>query len=366
MVLGFGNPSKNCRLRSQIANLKSPICERFSFRLSPVVQDPRLYRRGCVDAGLGIGANTAVFSFLNALLLRALPYREAGRLVAVWSKHPGGGLNVVSPADFLDWQKQSGAFTHMAAYSGDGFNLWGTERTERIAGARVSTSLFPLLGTEPVLGRTFQADEDTPQAPRVAVLSHRLWQERFNGDTNVLGQTIRLNEQPHTIVGVMPAGFRFLTRQPQVWIPLALDTHTQNRDYHFLLVFARLQPGVTQDLAQTEMNTIASRLAQLYPDTNRDWGAQVVSLREFFLNPTNRLAVLIVFGVVIRCPAHCLCERGQSVPGAGRGTRTRTRHPRGFGCQSRAASWANCSARASCWEAWEAGPGYCSLCGEFI
>jgi putative ABC transport system permease protein len=269
---------------------------KFAFR--QLLKQPGFTAVAVLTLALGIGANTAIFSFFNAIMLQALPYREAGRLVVVWAKPPSGGMNSVSAPNFLDWQKQSKAFSQLAAYHGEGFNLSGTEKAERIDGARVSASLFSVLGIEPTIGRSFRPDEDTPGSPPVALLSHRLWRQRFGGETNVVGESIQLNNRAHTVIGVMPPNFKFLSGQ-QIWTPLALDENSKNRDFHHLLVFGRLQPDVGLEHAQSEMAAIAARLAGDYPESNRGWSASVVPLRSFFVSPTDRLAGWVMLGIVV-------------------------------------------------------------------
>jgi putative ABC transport system permease protein len=219
---------------------------------------------------LGIGANTAVFSVVNSVLLNPLTYKDPDRLVRVYEKRLqlGRTRNVASAPDFLDWRAQNQVFDRMAAWTGWGANLTGEGgEPERISGALVTADLFPLLGVEPLHGRTFLPEEDGPgDRGYVVVISHGLWQRRFGGDPSIVGSTVTLNTRSLTVVGVMPPGFQFPTAEAEIWVPLGLNpADPGNRGSHFLDVVARLKPGVTLEQAQAEMDAIAGRLEQEYP-----------------------------------------------------------------------------------------------------
>jgi putative ABC transport system permease protein len=252
---------------------------------------------------LGIGANTAIFSVVNAVLLRPLPYSEPDQIVKVWEVFPNVNLRAdkasVSPANFIDWANQNQIFEQIAAYSGGraGFNFTESGQSEHIQGARVSASLFPLLGVQPILGRFFTEDEDRQGNHRVIVLSQGFWQRRFGSDHDILGRTLTLNLRSYTVIGVMPASFD-VPRSVDFWVPMAFDAEeAKTRDFHYLSVIARLKPNATVEQARAEMSVIASRLEQEHPLTNANGGVQLALLREHLVGPV-RPALLILLGAV--------------------------------------------------------------------
>jgi len=246
---------------------------------------------------LGVGATTAMFSVVNGVLLRPLPYPDSDALVRVHEIVPQYGLFSVAPASFLDWRQQNSVFDHVAAYTTTSATLAGPSGPERIQGMQVSWDLFPLLRVPPQLGTTFTAEQDKPGAPAVVVLSHSMWQQRFGGDPGVIGRSITLNGVPVTIIGVMPAEFYFPTRTPEFWRPLALNPANASRGGHFLGVVARMKPGVTLDRAGVEMKAIAERLATQYPESSANESAKVVLLQEQIVGAI-RPALLTLFGAV--------------------------------------------------------------------
>jgi len=253
-----------------------------------------------IALALGIGANTAIFSVVNTILLRPLPYKDPERLVMVWEDASKQGYPRDTPAaaNFVDWRDQNHVFEGMAAISDESFNLTGAGEPERLEGNTVSATLFPLLGVEPHVGRVFTAAEDQPGAQRVVLLSYALWQRRFGGDPNIVGQALTLNGQSHIVVGVMPAQFQFPSTDSQVWVPIAFTQEdAANRNRHYLQVVARLKSGVSLAQAQSEMNTVAARLQQQYPQSNTDLGAAVQSLHEYLVGDI-KPALLILLGAV--------------------------------------------------------------------
>jgi putative ABC transport system permease protein len=253
-----------------------------------------------IALALGIGANTAIFSVVNTVLLRPLPYKDPERLVMVWedaTKH-GYPRDTPAAANFVDWRDQNQSFEGMAAIADTCFNLTGSGDPERLEGRRVSANMFPLLGVEPHIGRVFTAAEDQPGAQRVALLSYALWQRRFGGDPGIVGKALTLNGESHVVVGVMPARFQFPSSDDQVWVPVAFtQQEAGNRNRHYLQVLARLRPGVSLDQAQSEMNTIAARLQQQYPQSNTDLGAAVQPLHEHLVGDI-KPALLVLLGAV--------------------------------------------------------------------
>ena len=250
---------------------------------------------------LGIGANTAIFSVVNAVLLRGLPFRDTDRLVAIWESNPLNDHNEVSAANFLDWREQSSVFEHLAALSYASLALTGGDEPERLQAVVVTPAFFSVLRTQPMLGRTFFPEEEKPGAARVVVLSHGLWQRRFSSDLDLIGKTITLNGVDRTVVGVMPPQFELqfpIQRQIDVWLPRIFTPElAASRGSHFLYVFGRLAPGVGMAQAQTEMASLAERLAQQYPKTNTGTTVRLVSLQEQIVGKVRR-ALLILLGAV--------------------------------------------------------------------
>ena len=253
-----------------------------------------------IALALGIGANTAIFSVVNTVLLRPLPYKDPERLVMVWedaTKH-GYPRDTPAAANFVDWRDQNEVFEGMSAIVDTSFNLTGSGDPERLEGRRVSANMFPLLGVEPHIGRVFTAAEDQPGAQRVVLLSYALWQRRFGGDSGIVGRSLTLNGESHVVVGVMPARFQFPSSDDQVWVPVAFtQQEAANRNRHYLQVLARLRPGVSLVQAQSEMSTIAARLQQQYPQSNTDLGATVQPLHEHLVGDI-KPALLVLLGAV--------------------------------------------------------------------
>jgi putative ABC transport system permease protein len=247
---------------------------------------------------LGIGANTAIFSVVDAVLLRPLPFQNPGRLVAVWedASHVGFPENTPAPANFIDWRKQNNVFTDMAALAGRAFTLNGEAEPEKVEGYVAAWNVFPLLGVKPELGRTFLAEEDRADGPRVVLLSDGLWKRRFGGDPSIVGRDIRINGAKVKVVGVMPPTFHFPERETELWAPLAFsEQEWASRGSHFLFVIARLKSHVTLEKARADMSVIAQRLAHQYPDNDADLGVRVVPLQEQFVGASRRgLVVLLV------------------------------------------------------------------------
>ena len=289
-----------------------------------------------VSLGLGIGANTSIFSVVNAVLLRPLPYLDSERLVFVWETNSQSiaalmnlqNHNQVAPANYLDWSRQNTSFEGMAAIRFLNFNLTGNDRPERVPGAIVTQNLFSLLGVKPVLGRTFLPEDSQPERERVVVLSTGLWQRRFGGDQHVIGQKLSLNNESFTVIGVMPADFQYpdeadlwvLSRLPVPEAPGAANaTLLTNRLAHYLFVLGRLKPGVTIQQAQAEMTRISGNLQSQYPETNTGAGARVVSMHEEIvgdIKPALKILLAVVgFVLLIACAniANLLLARASSL-----------------------------------------------------
>lgn len=249
---------------------------------------------------LGIGSTSAIFSIVNGVLLRPLPYPDPDTIVRVYEVVPIYGRFTVAPATFLDWRQQNGVFEHIAAYNPGSSTLTGSGGPERVPSAFVSPNLFDLLKISPALGRTFRKEEETPGKNNVVILSHGMWQRRFGGSPSVLDQTIMIDGRPNTIIGVMPAGFYFPARTMELWMPLTVNTANAPRGAHFLSVIARTKPGVPLEQAATEMRTISERLAQQYPES-ADESAEILPLLEQIVGPVRPalLTLLAAVGIVV-------------------------------------------------------------------
>ena len=226
---------------------------------------------------LGIGANSAIFSAINALLLKPLPFPQLDRVVTVWDKMPNQGLehNEVTFANYLDWQAQNQSFEQLALYRWWNANLAGNDSPERVQGFLVMANYLDTLGMKPILGRNFSAEENQPGKDAVAIISHSLWQRRFGGDPNILGKTITTNAVVRTIVGVTPEHFNF-PKGGEIYAPLAITPQIlKNRRTHTYYAIGRLKPGVSIQSAQSDIDNISARLQQQYPDDNTGWSAKV-------------------------------------------------------------------------------------------
>jgi putative ABC transport system permease protein len=247
---------------------------------------------------LGIGANTAIFSVVNATLLRPLAFKQPEQLVMVFSRTSNEPRGSVVVPDLLDWRAQSQAFSQLSAVTPQSVNLTGRAEPGRVIGGFVSADFFKTLGVEPALGRAFLSGEDEAGAERVAVINHIVWRDRFGADPALLGQTVTLNGQLFTVVGIMPEGFRFPYSDIDVWIPVQYHPgFSLNRMSPAVEVIGRLKTGVSLQQAQKEMETIAARLARQYPETNKDRGVTLVNLQEMVVERLRPL-LLVLLGAV--------------------------------------------------------------------
>lgn len=252
---------------------------------------------------LGIGVNSAIFSVVNAIVLRPLPYPQSDQLMVIWGNLHKKGLEEIeiSALELKDFREQSQAFERIGAYNTQGLNLTGVDQPERVRGAAISANLFPTLGVQPRAGRTFTNEEDFPGNDTVAIISHSLWQRRFGGDTAIVNKKILLDGRAVTVVGVMPADFHFPDRETEAWIPLAFTPdllEENNRGSHFLNVIARLKPGVTQKQAQADLDTVTARLSREHSSTYRSgFSTTVRSLHEDLVGNL-RQAMLVLLGAV--------------------------------------------------------------------
>jgi putative ABC transport system permease protein len=252
-----------------------------------------------VTLALGIGANTAIFSVLDAVLFKPLPYKDPDRLVMVWEKLQGGH-NSVSAANFMDWNSQNHVFENMAAgvMGAENFLLSSLDPPEQVFTARFSANYLDLLGVKVALGRNFLVEEERSGNDRVVILSNRFWKNRFDRDPNIVGKSLILNDRKYTVVGILAPHITFDKKPSWLATPLALDTSGLNRDYRFLVVFARLKRGITLQQAQSEMDGIAQNLSRQYPDTNRGWGVIINPLPNEVVDRHLRQTLLVLFGTV--------------------------------------------------------------------
>src|SRR5262245_37291950 len=249
-----------------------------------------------ITLALGIGANTAIFSVVNAVLLRPLPCEDPDRLVYIWNAHQQGSPEGSSLPDFVDWREQSRSFELMAAATDRTFNDTGVGEAERLNGVAVTADFFPLLSIRPAFGRSFLPEEDRPSAPGVVIVSNGLWRRRFGSNPDVVGRSITLNGKDHTVVGITAPDL-WLPGGADLWVPLAMDPSGVRRRNDFLQVVGRLKPGVSLDQAQAEMNVISARLEQQYPGANSGWRAELVQLREVLVGNSRGMLLTLLAAV---------------------------------------------------------------------
>jgi putative ABC transport system permease protein len=253
------------------------------YAIRTLLAAPGFTASAVLTLALGIGATTSIFAVVNGVLLQPLEYPDPARLVSIAQRHARTGPEFATLPDYSDW-RQSSRLEAIGGAWGITFNLTAVEEPERLRGALVTASLFPTLGTQPIVGRVFtEADQDAS----LVVLSYGLWQRRFSGDRGVVGRKVALNGRPHTVVGVMPAGFAFPERITELWAPLVPEPG-MNRGYHLLNVIGRLEAGATIEDARAELTAIAGRSAEAYPEFNKDWGVEVQGLRESGTAPVSR------------------------------------------------------------------------------
>jgi len=252
---------------------------------------------------LGLGANAAIFSLVDGVLLKSMGYPEPERIVQLWERPPRGLRNGIAAANYIDWTEQSRSFDAMAAQTGGTMSYSpssdaGGAEPRSVRAAYVSAPYFDVFGTKAALGRTFARDEDQRGKEKVAVLSHRLWLNLFGADRAIVGRSILLNGEPYTVIGVLPGNSEFDRRAAELWIPLAFPPQVA-RDYHYLGAVARLKPGVSLQQAQAEMSTIAEGIATRYPDVKKGWGATVDRYIDRLVGPQTRLSLIVLMCAVV-------------------------------------------------------------------
>src|SRR3989442_694116 len=272
---------------------------KFAFR--QLLKNPGFTAVSVLTLALGIGANTAIFSVINGVLLKPLPYDQPGQRVHLWeeSSGPGESQSHVGGGAFMDWKEACTSFEAMSVIQdGADMNLTGEGRPERLDGRRVSASFLDILRARPIVGRGFLPDEEQQGKDKVVVLSHTLWQRRFGGDTNLVGRTIRLNSEAHTVIGVLPPRFR-LQHDFDFLVPFVFGTEEwhRSRGDQRLRAVARLKPGVTVESARAEMRALAARLKPLYPGWKKDWSFILVPMQEQFTGEV-KPTLLVILGAV--------------------------------------------------------------------
>jgi putative ABC transport system permease protein len=323
MDTGMTAEEARCRARREFGNvqhLKESSRELWMWKpLEELAQDLRYGFRmlrakpgftavAALSLALGIGANTVIFSLVNAALLRPLPYPNADRLAAVWEwnireRH----INTVAAANYADWKARAHAFEDLGYSWDETYTFTGAPNPEAVFGYTFSCNIFSMLGTQPLLGRTFLPEECQPGKDHVVVLSHKLWQRRFGADREIIGRSIQLNHQPYTVVGVMPSEFAHPSSWQALWTPLALPSDSfSDRKIHALRVLGRLKAGVSLERTQAEMDAIASQLAREYPDNDAGMGVQLWPIRDFYVGDRKMSLVVLQAGVFVMLLIACV------------------------------------------------------------
>ncbi len=267
------------------------------FALRTMMKKPGFTAVAVIIMALGIGANTAIFSLVRAVLLRPLPFKDPERLVMVWEDATKYNFpkNTPAPADYMDWKTRNDVFEEMAAYYPRSFNLVGDGQPEKVYAFRVTGEFFHVLGVEPALGRALTVEDDRPEANRVVVISYPLWQTRYGGQAGIIGRDILLNDEKYTVVGVMPRGFQFNDSEIRLWLPSGLTPQLMaSRGSHYLGVVARMKPGVTLGEANTNIKSIMAQIASDFPRFAAGIGANVYSLREELTGETQRPLIILM------------------------------------------------------------------------
>src|SRR6184192_2811644 len=267
------------------------------YALRTLAKSPAFTLIVVLTLALGSGANTAIFSVVNGVLLTPLPYKDPSRLVVVWESKGTASHNVVNPANYMDWHDRATSFSGLALLSWRGLTLTG-DPAEEVQGRAVTPDFFGVVGGTPLLGRTFNAEESRPNSPRVIVLSEALWRRRFGADRAIVGRAVPVAGGTARVVGVMPASFRSMPLgHEEYWEPMTLDWSNRARTGRYAMALGRLKAGVTVERAQTELSRIARQLESDYPDFDTGWGATVVPLMEQVVGGSRR-TILIVLGAV--------------------------------------------------------------------
>ena len=274
-------------------------------------KNPGFSLTATVVLALGMSAGLAIFAFVDAVLIKPLPYRSPSQLVALFESTPLGQRFHLSYLDYLDWKRQNKVFSSLEAYDPISYALHTAAGTQMVDGATVSSGFFRTLGVAPVMGRDFHEGEDVPTAPRTVLLSHAAWQNRYGGRVDALGRTVTLEGVPYVIVGVLPQEFQFAsTRSAEFWTALHASSDPNGRGNHGLLAVARLKDGVTLERASSEISSLAERLAKQYPDADGGRGATVLPLTEMIAGDVRPILLLLLSGAVLLLMIACVNVSG--------------------------------------------------------
>jgi putative ABC transport system permease protein len=269
----------------------------FRYALRAAAANPGFTLVAIGTLALGIGANTAVFSAVNGILLKPLPIRDPDRVVVISHQNPAGDQILVSARNFLAFRDQSRSFSALGGFSSAWMNVTGDGEPQQLLGMRITAGLLPLFGVEPMLGRSISPEEDRPGAPRVALLAYNFWRRRYASDPTVLGRTITLNGTPYNVIGVLPRRFRLYNQDPEVWVPLGLNPAAPPVG-HNIVVFGRLKPEASLDQARRELEVITKNLETLYPEYNRGWSVVVRNSLDEIVENT-RFGLFTMLGAVL-------------------------------------------------------------------
>jgi putative ABC transport system permease protein len=274
------------------------ILQDLRYGMRQLLRSPGVTAVAIITLALGIGANAAIFSFVDAVLLKPLPYPHPERIVSVWEKPPGGDRNGISTLNFLDWKHQNHCFQFLSAIEWDTVTWTGSGEPRQVNVQEVSASYFNVLGVGAELGRTFAPGEDQPGKDQEVVVSNRIWQSRFGGDPKVIGRKITLDDKDYTIIGVLPAGSQFDRSWAVMWLPLVFRPADMTRDFHWFVAIARLKPGVSLKQARAEMDSIGARIAAAYPESNKGWGVRLDPYIDQVVNRQLRRSLWVLLAAV--------------------------------------------------------------------
>ena len=268
------------------------------YGLRQLLRSPAFAAAAIATLAVGIGANTAIFSFVDAVLLKPLPYPHPERIVSVFERSPGGFRNSISTLNFLDWKRGKHCFQLLSAVTGGRVILTGSGRPQELYVQIVSPSYFKVLGVGAALGRTFAPGEDQVGKDQEVVLSNRFWRSLFGGDPKIIGRKITLDAKSYTIIGVLPANSEFDRTEDVMWLPLAFKPTDMTRNYHWLFGIARLKPGVTLKQARAQMDAIGARIAAAYPNSNKGLGVTLDPYIDAFVGNQLRRSLWVLLAAV--------------------------------------------------------------------
>ena len=308
-LLRFGNPTvtKERVTGADAALMLDTIWHDIRYACRQLSKNPGFACTAILILALGIGASVAIFAFVDAALIKPLPYHSPSRLVALFESTPLGPKFHLSYLDYLDWRKLNNVFVSVEAYDSNNFALSTATGVQQTDGATVSGGFFRMLGIIPVLGRDFRAGEDSASATRTVILSYSSWKNRYGGRPDVLGRTITLDGASNIIIGVLPQGFHFAPAGPaEFWTALHASSNPEGRGEHGLLAIARLKEGVSLATASLDMNSIARRLAKQYPDADEGRGATVMALPELIVGDIRPILLLLLGGAALLLLTACV------------------------------------------------------------